>query len=63
MVDRPSIDLVSAAAMAVVIVVMLAVIVRLAPALLQMAWQLLPGILLLWLIVAVLRNMVKKLLG
>lgn len=63
MADRPSIDLASAAAMAVVIVVMLAVIVRLAPALLQMAWQLLPGVLVLWLIVAVLRSMVKKLLG
>ncbi len=63
MSDRPSIDLVSAAAMSVVVVVMLAVIVRLAPALLQMAWQLLPGVLLLWLIVAVLRSVVKKLLG
>ena len=63
MSDDSSFDLGSAAAMLVVIVVMLAIIIRVIPALLQMAWQVLPGILVLWLIVAVLRGMVKKLLG
>ena len=63
MSDQSSFDLSSAAAMLVVIVVMFAIIIRLIPALLQMAWQVLPGILVLWLIVAVLRAMVKKLLG
>ena len=63
MSNQSSFDLSSAAAMLVVIVVMFAIIIRLIPALLQMAWQVLPGILVLWLIVAVLRAMVKKLLG
>lgn len=63
MSDHSSFDLRSAAAMLVVIVVMLAVIIHLIPALLQMAWQVLPGILLLWLIVAALRSMVERLLG
>lgn len=63
MSDHSSFDFSSAAAMLVIIVVMLAIIIRLAPALLQMVWQLLPGILLLWLIVAVLRSMLKKLVG
>lgn len=63
MSDDSSFDLDSAAAMLVIIVVMLAVSIRLVPALLQLAWQVLPGILVLWLIVAVLRGMVKKLVG
>ena len=63
MSDQSSFDLSSAAAMLVVIVVLLAVIIRLIPVLLQMVWQVLPGILVLWLIVAVLRGMVKHLLG
>lgn len=63
MSDQSSFDLSSAAAMLVVIVVLLAIIVRLIPALLQMTWQVLPGILVLWMVVAVLRAMVKKLLG
>lgn len=40
----------------------LAVIIRLIPALLQMTWQVLPGILVLWMVVAVLRSLLKKLL-
>lgn len=63
MSDHSSFDLVSAAAMLVVLVVMIAVIIRVMPALLEMAWQVLPGVLLLWLIVAVLRSMLKKLVG
>jgi hypothetical protein len=63
MSDQSSFDLSSAAAMLVVVVVMLAIFIRFIPALLQMAWQVLPGILVLWLIAAVLRGMVKKLLG
>jgi hypothetical protein len=42
---------------------LLAVAIHLVPALLQMAWQVLPGILVLWLIVAVLRGMLNKLVG
>ena len=42
--------------------VLLAAAIRLIPALLQVAWQVLPGLLILWLIVAVLHGMVKKLL-
>jgi len=63
MSDQSSFDLGSVAAMLVIIVVMFVVIIRLIPALLQMVWQVLPGILVLWLIMAVLRGMVKKLLG
>lgn len=63
MTDHSSFDLGSAAAMLVIIVVALAVSILLVPALLQMVWQLLPGILVLWLIIAVLRGMVQKLLG
>jgi hypothetical protein len=63
MSDHSSFDLGSVAALLVVLVVMIAVLIHLIPALLQMAWQVLPGILMLWLIVAVLRSMVKKLLG
>jgi len=62
MSDQSSFDLIAAAAMLVIIAVMLAIIMRLIPALLHLAGQVLPGILLLWLIVAVLRSMVKKLL-
>ena len=63
MSDHSSFDLGSVAALLVVLVVMIAVLIHLIPALLQMAWQVLPRILMLWLIVAVLRSMVKKLLG
>lgn len=63
MSDQSSFDLSSAAAMLVIVVVTLAIIIRLVPALVQMAWQVLPGILVLWMVVAVLRAMVKKLLG
>lgn len=63
MSDHSSFDFGSLAAMLVVIVVMLVVVVRLAPAMLEMLWQVLPGILLLWLIVAVLRSIVKSLFG
>lgn len=63
MSDQSSFDLSSAAAMLGVIVVLLAVAIRLVPALLHMAWQVLPGILVLWLIVAVLRGMLNKLVG
>lgn len=62
MSDQSSFDLSSAAAMLVVIVAMLAISIRLIPALFQVVWQVLPGILVLWLIVAVLRSMVMKLL-
>ena len=62
MSDHCSFDLGSAAAMLAFIAVMFAVIIHLIPILLQMAWQVLPGILVLWLIVAVLRGMVNKLL-
>ena len=63
MSDDASFDLGSAAAMLVVIVVMLAVIIRLVPVMLQMALEVLPGLIVLWLIVIVLRAMVKKLIG
>jgi hypothetical protein len=63
MSDDSSFDLSSAAAMLVVIAVLLAIIIRLIPDLLQIAWQVLPGVLVLWLVVAILRGMVKKLLG
>jgi hypothetical protein len=63
MSDQSSFDLCSAAAMMIVIVVLLAIIIRLIPAFLQLAEQVLPGILVLWLIIAVLRSMVAKLLG
>lgn len=63
MSDQSSFDLGYAAAMLVVIMVILAVIIRLIPVLFRMAWLLLPGILVLWFIVAVLSGMVKKLLG
>lgn len=63
MSDDSSFDLSSAAAMLVVIAMLLAIIIRLIPDLLQIAWQVLPGILVLWLIVVVLRSMVKTLLG
>lgn len=62
MSDQSSFDLSSAAAILVVIVLMLAIIIHLVPALLQMARQVIPGILVLCLILAVLRSMVKKLL-
>jgi hypothetical protein len=52
----------SIATVLVVIVVSLAVIVKLIPALVQMVWYVLPSILVLWLIVNVLRGMVHKLL-
>ena len=61
--DHSSFDLGSLTAMMVVIAIALAISIRLVPALLQMAWQVLPGILVLWFIVAVLRGMVGKLLG
>jgi hypothetical protein len=61
--DQSSFDLSSAAAMLVVIGVLLTISIRLVPVLLQMVWQVLPGILVLWLIVTVLRGMVKHLLG
>lgn len=61
--DHSSCDLSSAAAMLVVIIAMLEVIIHLIPALLQMVWQVLPGVLVLWLVVAALGSMVKKLLG
>jgi hypothetical protein len=60
--DESPFDLSSAAGMLVVIVGMCAILVRLIPVLLQMVWQLLPGVLILWLILAVLRGMVKHLL-
>lgn len=63
MSDHSSFDLSSAAAMLVVIVVMFAIIIRLIPTLLQMTWQVLPGILVLWMVVAVIHSLLKKLLG
>lgn len=63
MSDDASFDVGSAAAMLVVIVVLLAIFIRLVPALLQMTWQVVPGILLLWLVVAILRSMLKRLVG
>lgn len=62
MSDQSSFDLSSAATMLILVVASLAIIIRLVPALFQMTWQVLPGVVVLWLIVAVLRAMVKKLL-
>ncbi len=58
-----SFDLSSAAAMLVVIVVALAFVIRLLPALFHVAWSVLPGVLIMVLIVSVLRAMVNRLLG
>jgi hypothetical protein len=46
----------------VIIAVVLAVLIRLIPVLAAVVWHVLPGILMLWLIVSVLRGMVHKLL-
>ena len=62
MSDDSSFDLSSAAAMLFVIVVALALSIHLIPALLQTAFQVRPGLIILWLIVAVLRGMAKRLL-
>jgi hypothetical protein len=61
MSENSPFDLDSAAASLIVFVVMIAVLIHLIPALLQVAWQVLPGILTLWFVAAVLRSMVKKL--
>ncbi len=63
MTDHCSFDLGAVTVTLIVVVAMVAIVIRLIPALRQMVWQVLPGILALWLIVAVLRGMVKKLLG
>lgn len=57
-----SFDLGSAAMLLAIIVVLLAVIIKLIPVLAVAVWGVLPGILVLWLIIAVLRGMVHKLL-
>ncbi len=62
MSDQSSCDFNSAAVMLVVVVVALAVIIHLIPALFLAVWQVLPGIAIVWLILVVLGNMVKKLL-
>jgi hypothetical protein len=49
--------------MQVIGVMMIAVAVRLIPGLLHVTWQLLPGVLALWLVVAVFRSMMKRFLG
>jgi hypothetical protein len=63
MSDQSSFDFSSAVGMLVVTVALIVVLIPALPALLRMAWQMLPGVLVLWLIVAVLRGMVKHLLG
>ena len=63
MSDQSLFDLSSATATLVVAVILIAVAIRLIPARTHMVWQVLPGVLVLSLIVAVLHSMVKKLLG
>ena len=61
--SNPSpLDLNSVAVTLVVVVIVMVIIIHLVPVLLQMTWQLLPGVLLLWLIAVVLRSMMTKLL-
>jgi hypothetical protein len=62
MSDQSSFDMGSVAMLLVIIVVLSAVTIKLIPIIVQIVWHVLPGILVLWLIVAVLRNMVHKLL-
>lgn len=46
----------------ITVFVLMAIIIHLGPLFLQTVWQLLPAVLILWLIVAVLRGIVRKLL-
>lgn len=61
--DQPVIDLGAAGSTFVIVAAILAIVICLIPALVQAIWQVLPGILLLWLVLAVLQGMVKRLLG
>ena len=63
MAEQPSaFDLTAVAMSLVLIVVMLFIAVQLLPLIVQVLFQLLPGILILWFIVTVLRGIVKRLL-
>ena len=62
MTGQPSFDLGSAASLLITIVLLLAVIIKLIPILVQVVRHIMPGALALWLIVIVLRAMVHRLL-
>lgn len=62
MSEQSSLDLGSVLGTLVLVVVMLAVVVNLMPALAELAWKLLPGLLVVWVIVIVIRGMISKLL-